>query len=86
MCHVQLFIFGFFSEEEEEDPVTKAEDDFWHYVGQEKKDIENRNKKRQEAMMALNQPTPIPEEPAGNEPGNTEQTEEEKVYAIGISK
>ena len=59
--------------EEEEDPVVKAEDDFWYLVGQEKKDIENREKKRQDAMMPLNQPTPIPEETAETTQG------EEKV-------
>lgn len=49
-------------EEEEEDPVAKAEDDFWHVIGLEKKGIDTREKKRQEALMTLNQPTPIPEE------------------------
>ena len=42
--------------------MTKAEDDFWHLVNLERKDIETREKKRQDAMMPLNQPTPIPEE------------------------
>ncbi len=54
--------YYYYSDEEEEDPVNRAEDDFWHLVTQEKKDIENREKKRHEAMKPLNQPTPIPEE------------------------
>ena len=57
-----MLILSLREEEEEEDPVAKAEDDFWHVIGLEKKGIDTREKKRQEALMTLNQPTPIPEE------------------------
>lgn len=58
----EMLILSLREEEEEEDPVAKAEDDFWHVIGLEKKGIDTREKKRQEALMTLNQPTPIPEE------------------------
>ena len=42
--------------------VGKADEDFWASISQEKKDIEGRERKRQEAMAPKKAPTPIPEE------------------------
>lgn len=50
------------NQEEGEDLVGEAEGDFWSAIAQEQKEIEARERKRQEAMVPKNQPTPIPEE------------------------
>lgn len=49
------------AEEEGEDFVGDAEQDFWSALAQEQKDIQAKEEKRREALMP-NQPTPIPEE------------------------
>ena len=49
-------------DEEDEDPIKKAEDDFWYTLNQEKKELDTRERKRQDALMPKHQPTPIPEE------------------------
>lgn len=49
---------------EEGDTSEKAEKDFWSSISQEQKEIEAREKKRQEALQPRQQPTPIPEEGA----------------------
>ena len=69
MIRLMIVYYCYSEEEEEEDPVNKTEDDFWHIVNQEKKEIENREKKRHEAMKPLNQPTPIPEEAPDSQGG-----------------
>ena len=46
----------------DEDLVKTAEEEFWETITQERKQIENKEKKRQEALMPKGQPTPIPEE------------------------
>ena len=55
-------------EEKEGDPKTKAEEEFWAAIAHEKKEIETREKKRQEALQPRQQPTPIPEEGAETPP------------------
>ena len=70
----RYFVFSC-SGDEEENPIQKAEDDFWHLLNQEKQDIEKREKKRQEAFLPKHQPTPIPEET-----GETPSTDE--VFVI----
>ena len=55
-------------DDDEGDPVAKAEEDFWNNISQARKDIAAKEKKRAEASgMGKSQPTPIPEE--GVEPG-----------------
>ena len=44
--------------------MGEAEKDFWAAVAQERKEINGREKKRQEAMLPRGQHTPIPEEGA----------------------
>ena len=61
-CMSRAFSVCLSDEEEEEDPVAKAEEEFWDVVNQEKKAIESRESKRQEALLPKHQPTPIPEE------------------------
>ena len=51
-------------EGEEEDLVGVAEQDFWTAVAQEQKEIDGRERKRQEAMLPKGHHTPIPEEGA----------------------
>lgn len=57
----RCFIYCY-REDDEEDPIKKAEEDFWYTLNQEKQDIEKREKKRQDALLPKHQPTPIPEE------------------------
>ena len=54
-------------DDEEGDPIVKAEEDFWNSISQARKDITAKEKKRAEASGGKSQPTPIPEE--GVEPG-----------------
>ena len=49
-----------------------AEEEFWASIAQEKKEIGEREKKRQEAFMPKSQPTPIPEEGAETTTGEEE--------------
>lgn len=63
--------YNYNREDEEENPIQRAEDDFWHILNQEKQDIEKREKKRQDALLPKHQPTPIPEEA-----GETNQSED----------
>lgn len=57
-------------DDEEGDPIVKAEEDFWDNISQARKDIAAKEKKRAEASgTGKSQPTPIPEE--GVEPTAT---------------
>ena len=55
-------LFLYRDEEKEQDPKGKAEEDFWTAISQDKKEIEARERRRQEALNPKQQPTPIPEE------------------------
>ena len=50
-------------DDDEGDPIAKAEEDFWNSISQACKDIAAKEKKQAEASgMGKSQPTPIPEE------------------------
>ena len=73
---------SFRDEEDEEDLVGKSEEDFWASISQEKKDIEDRERKRQEAMAPKKVPTPIPEE--GAEPGEMDDEVRKWVWHMRL--
>lgn len=58
--------------------MGQAEQDFWATLMQEKKEVEERERKRQEVLMPKKQPSPIPEE-EGAEAATLDEGEEEKV-------
>ena len=67
-------------DDDEGDPVAKAEEDFWNNISQARKDIAAKEKKRAEASgTGKSQPTPIPEE--GVEPGALSDAKPE-VYTV----
>lgn len=69
-------------DDEEGDPVAKAEEDFWNNISQARKDFAAKEKKRAEASgVTKSQPTPIPEE--GVEPTTTNEAKPE-VYTDGL--
>lgn len=66
------YIFRDNAEQQDGDLIKKVEEEFWTSVMQETKEIESREKKRQEAMMPKDLPTPIPEEGAEHMGGSGE--------------
>lgn len=66
------------TEQQDGDVIKKVEEEFWASVMQETKEIESREKKRQEAMMPKDLPTPIPEEGAEHMGGSGEIQKEAK--------
>ena len=68
-------------DDDEGDPVAKAEEDFWNNISQARKDIAAKEKKRAEASgTGKSQPTPIPEE--GVEPGALSDAKPEVDYCF----
>ena len=66
------------AEKQDDDLIKKVEEEFWASVVQETKEIESREKKRQEAMMPKELPTPIPEE-GGEQLGGSGEVTKVKV-------